>query len=187
MATVPPTQISPGPSCWPRRWRWLGLGNAGGICQGWPASKFHHLEWAEEKRISKKHLQAVKSLNGTGHHSFSFTVATNWMLKNHPVINKFSLTSNRFSTNLQSFSLFYILTLLQSPQISPHPYHSQQMTLHLILRENRSHYARTHPTLCTSPHIYFFKIPLISQWKTCSSLPKLNAHTECEILRCLHS
>lgn len=122
MATVPPPQTSPGPSCWPLHWQWLGLGSADGICQGWLASKFHHLEWAEEeKRISKKHLRAlesflVRSLKGTGHQLFA-EKSSGHMVQ---CLHKFSLTSNRFSTNFQSF-LFYILILLQYPQISLTP------------------------------------------------------------------
>lgn len=107
-----PIKRSPGPSCWQLRWQWLGLGSAGGICQGWPASKSHHLEWAkEEKRIREKQPDAEKSFLArswglTGHHFFSHTAATNWLQRNHPVTIS---TSHRYSKPTSNLSLFHIL------------------------------------------------------------------------------
>lgn len=198
MATVPPPQIPPGPSCWPLRWQWLGLGSAGGICQGWPANKCHHLEGAEEeKRISKKHLHAVKSflvrsLNGTGHHFFPFIVATNWLLRNHPVMGTSALISSQphFKQILKQPPIFFSLVHLNSSPVSS----NLTPPLSLSADDLASYFEKTEairPELIQlrahTPTFIFFNSIYITVENMFPLLPKLNAHTECEILPSLHS
>lgn len=134
-ATVPPTEISPGPSYWQPRWQWLGHGSAGGICQGWPANKSHHLEWAgEENRIREKHLDTVnmvsflvKSLDLTVHYFFSYSVATTWDRKKKiiqscglvPWQDKFTIPKFRFSKLTSNLSLSELFSSILKSPIDP--------------------------------------------------------------------